>query len=69
MKPAKKRLTPELKKIVDRYKFITQEEERYLGSVFAVPNSSRARGYEQELQALAIKFKKITGVSIDTYAW
>jgi hypothetical protein len=69
MKPAKKRLTPELKRMVDRYKLISQEEERYLGSVFANPNSSRAKNYEKELIDLATRFKKMSGISIDAYTW
>lgn len=64
-----KRLTSAQKKIVDRYKLVTQLQESYQGSVFYVPNGERDRKYEEELQSLGTRFKADTGVSIDDYTW
>jgi len=45
MKTAKRRvkLTPEQKKALEAYNFASQQEDRYMGSVFVTPSGQRAQ--------------------------
>lgn len=62
----KKRLTPEAKKLVEKYRFYNRELDRYQGSVFYTgnPNDSRCKEYESAQKEIADKLEKL-GYKID----
>ncbi len=65
-KQPKKRLTGEAKKLVDRYKFINKEIDRFGGSVFYYPNSQREQAWNEDQKAISAKMKAL-GYNLDLY--
>lgn len=53
--PKKKRLTPDQKKALDRYRFACAQEERYLGSVFVTGMGTREKAATVKLAYDACK--------------
>ena len=56
-KQTKKRMTPEQKKALAAYRYAVQQEDRYLGSVFA--NSHGQREHEQKVAAAHQRCKQL----------
>ena len=65
-KAIKKKLTPDAKKLVERYKTLNREMDRYTGSVFYVPNGKREKDMIKEQQDISEKMKSL-GYELDLY--
>lgn len=65
-KPTKKHLTPQAKKLVERYKFLNSELDRYCSSVFYIPNGPREKNYEAEQASINAQLKAL-GYNLDLY--
>ena len=59
-------LSPEAKKLVEKYRFLNRELDRYQGSVFYTgnPNDARCKKYEAEQKEISDKLSRL-GYNID----